>query len=580
MTLLADRVIELGQDGSISVYVHTIRRLLSKESLNAYGEVSLPAGASILELRTIKGSGQTIEPELEFDTGTVAMPALDPGDSIEEEFVNRYSGWNQAPEDVFRFEFGSFVAPVLASRLVVITPGESRISFSGQNGAPSAHSEQAEGKRIQTWEREHIPAADSESFLPGGRLLPTVTIARSDVVDRLRDQLISSTRAGPNVLEAAEALRLRLEPASGERARAKLLYSFVKHAVESDGSDWTTNSASDSLLKGRGSRTLALLALARLTGLRAGLVLARLVDHACGQDLDLQCYSHPLVRFRIGREVADVDAEADDLPFGVVPPSLASSDALMLGTLATGDESVREVAPLAINQAVEKTRADGDLWLNDRGDLTARIQVRLGATRSQELRSQMRGDFGERQSFFEQFARRIFPDSVDITGSALDEHEPEQSLEITVRCRVPQFVDLKGGVADIGQLAPSLGLRGTFLRTPTRRFPLYTGSLFFESTLFRLHLPPGIGLRSLPHDFAIRSEFGDYALHFASSGRRIAIRREFRIPVQLIEPDKYPAFDVFARQIDDAERQQISLEASGYASSVPSSSKLRLPSNK
>jgi hypothetical protein len=145
---------------------------------------------------------------------------------------------------------------------------------------------------------------------------------------------------------------------------------------------------------------------------------------------------------------------------------------------------------------------------------------------------------------------------------------------------VPKFVDLKGGVADIGQLAPALGLRGTFLRTPTRRFPLYTGSLFFESTLFRLHLPPGIGLRSLPHDFAIRSEFGDYALHFASTGRRIAIRREFRIPVQLIEPDKYPAFDVFARQIDDAERQQISLEASGYASSVPSSSKLRLPSNK
>jgi hypothetical protein len=581
VTVLADQVIELGQDGSVSVYVHTIRRLFNKESLNAYGEVSLPAGASILELRTVKGSGQTIEPELEFDAGSVAMPALDPGDCIEEEFVNHYSGWNKAPQDVFRFEFGSFGSPVLASRLVLITPAGYRISFSGHNGAPSPHSEQAEGKTIHTWEREDIPAADAESLLPGGHLLPTVTIAHTDDVgDRLRDQLIRSTRAGPNVLEAAEALRLRLGPASSERARAKLLYSFVKQTIESDRADWTTNSANDSLLKRHGSRTLALLALARLTGIHAGLVLARQIDHACGQDLDLQCYSQPLVRFWIGREVADVDAEADDLPFGVVPPTLASSDALLLRTLATGDESVAEVASLAINQAVEKTQADGDLWLNDRGDLTARIQVHLGATRSQELRSQMRGDLRERQSFFEQFARRIFPDSVDITGSVLDEHDPEQSLEITVRCAVPQFVDLKGRAADIGQLAPALGLRGTFVRTATRRFPLYTESLFFESTSFHLHLPQGIKLRSLPQGFAIRSEFGDYSVHFASTGRQIAIRREFRIPVQLIEPDKYLAFDVFARQIDDAERQQISLEASGYASSAPSSSKLRLPTNK
>ena len=98
------------------MYVHTIRRLFNKESLKAYGEVSLPSGASLLELRTVKVSGQTIEPELQSDSGSVAMPALDPGDSIEEEFVNHYSGWNQTPEDALRFEFGSFMAPVVASR--------------------------------------------------------------------------------------------------------------------------------------------------------------------------------------------------------------------------------------------------------------------------------------------------------------------------------------------------------------------------------------------------------------------------------------------------------------------------------
>jgi hypothetical protein len=84
--------------------------------------------------------------------------------------------------------------------------------------------------------------------------------------------------------------------------------------------------------------------------------------------------------------------------------------------------------------------------------------------------------------------------------------------------------------------------------------------LFFESTVFHLHLPPGIDVRSLPADFAERSEFGEYALRFVRSPRQVDIHRAFRIPVQVVAPEKYAAFVNFALQIDEAERQRISLE--------------------
>ena len=41
---------------------------------------------------------------------------------------------------------------------------------------------------------------------------------------------------------------------------------------------------------------------------------------------------------------------------------------------------------------------------------------------------------------------------------------------------------------------------------------------------------------------------------------QVDVHRDFRIPVQVIAPDRYSAFVNFAVRIDEAERQRISLE--------------------
>ncbi|HEY3768394.1 MAG TPA: DUF3857 and transglutaminase domain-containing protein [Candidatus Angelobacter sp.] len=570
VVLLSDKVIfiqrdarrDIQRDGPVSVYVHRITRPLNKEGISHYGEVSLPRGADLLELRTIKASGEIIEPELAQQKPTISMPALEPGDAIEEEYVMHFAEPNQIPESAGAHTFGSFAAPILYSRLVLLSPADARIRVREQAGLPQPLVGENNGMVVRIWERNNITQTIAESYLPSVNLLPTVTVTAAEKSrDQLRDELIEATRTGLHVDEVAA--ELHLPSGMTETEKAKRLYRFVTTKIDSMGPDWANSPAEDTLATGQGSRTMVLLALARSAGLKAGLVLAHRVDQRCGKEHDLSCYTEPLVRFwPANGEPADVDAESDDLPFGAIPPSLESRDALLISLPAEEDKKLEIVSLPArlANEKNEKSVAEGDLSFHD-GDLVADIQVQLGSVRAQEVRSMLRnaGD-RERQAFFEQLAMRIFPGATAVTGSAAHENDPEQPLKLSLHCTAPQFINRQSSTIEIDQLAPALGLAALYAKTPERKFPLYIESLFFESTVFHLHLPAGMEVRALPADFAGKGEFGEYALHFVRLPHQVDIHRDFRVPVQVVSPEKYSAFVNFTSQIDEAERQRISLE--------------------
>jgi hypothetical protein len=567
VVLLSDKAIfvqhdaqrDIRRDGPISVYVHRITRPLNKEGISRYGEVTLPRGADLLELRTIKASGEIIEPELAQQKPTISMPALEPGDAIEEEYVMHYAEPGQMPESAGVQTFGSFTAPILYSRLVLLSPPDARIHLREQASPPQPLVGENNGMVIRIWERNNIAQTIAESYLPAINLLPTVTVAAAEKSrDQLRDELIEATRSGLHVNEAVAELHLPQN--MGEADLAKHFYRFVTGKIDSTGPDWANNPAEDTFANGQGSRTMALLALARSTGLKAGLVLAHRVDQRCGKEHDSSCYTEPLVRFwPANGDPVDVDAESDDLPFGAIPPFLDTHDALLVPLLAE-EEKRQEIVNLPGKLANEKSLAEGDLSFHD-GDLVADIQVQLSPARAQEIRSILRnaGEH-ERQAFFEQLAMRIFPGATSVTGSAMHENDPEQPLKLSFHCIAPQFINRQNGTVEIDQLAPALGLAALYAKTSQRKFPLSIDSLFFESTVFHLHLPVGIEIRSLPADFVGRSEFGEYTLHFARLPGEVDIHRAFRIPVQIVAPEKYSAFVSFAGQIDEAERQRISLD--------------------
>ena len=233
--------------------------------------------------------------------------------------------------------------------------------------------------------------------------------------------------------------------------------------------------------------------------MKADLLLARKIEQDCGRELS--CFTEPLVRFWLqNHESVNVDAESDDLPFGAIPPSLDAREAHLIPLLAE-EEKKPEIVALNLRLAGERSVAEADLWLSD-GNLVATIDVQLGSMGAHEARNIFRGA-GERekQGFFEQLAMRIFPGAASVGGTAAHENDPEQPLKLLIRCTVPQFVNWQSGAADIDQLAPALGLATLYAKAPTRKFPLLIDSLFFENTIFHLHVPDGMEVHSLPSRF-------------------------------------------------------------------------------
>ena len=557
--LLSDKVVCIRREGPVSIYVHRITRPLNKAGITRYGEVTLSRGADLLELRTIKANGEIIEPELDQQKPTISMPALEPGDAIEEEYVQHYADLDQVPENSAAHSFGSFAAPILHSRFVLLDPPDAAVRVRQQAGLPLPLVGENNGMVVRIWERDNVAQTISEPFLPAVNLLPTVTVAAAEkTIARLRDQLIDASRTGLHVNEAVA--ELHLSQAGGDIEKAKRLYRFVTSKIDSTGPDWAASPAEDTLANGQGSRTTALLAMARAAGLKADLLLARRIEQSCSKELS--CYTEPLVRFWLSNgEPADVDAESDDLAFGDISPSLNAREAHLV-PLQSDEEKKTEIVALNPRLAGEKSFAEADLSFSE-GDLVASIHVQLGSVRAQEVRNTLRsaGEH-ERQAFFEQLATRIFPGATSVTGAAAHESDPEQPLKLSVRCAVPQFMTRQSGVAEINQLAPDLGLAALYARTPTRKFPLLVDSVFFENTVFHVHLPSGMAVHSLPADFTDKTEFGEYTLRFVLLPQQIDIHRDFHIPVQVIAPEKYAAFVNFAMRIEDAERQRISLETS------------------
>jgi hypothetical protein len=217
----------------------------------------------------------------------------------------------------------------------------------------------------------------------------------------------------------------------------------------------------------------------------------------------------------------------------------------------------------------EKSVAEGELFLDENGTMTVELRVRLGAARGQQVRNLLRRtNQRERQMFFDQLAIRIFPGATAISGSSLHQDDPEQAIELVVRCKVPQIIN-RNGPWELDQLVPALGLRELYATSATRNFPLYIESVLFESATFHLHLAPDFQLRSLPPDFTGKTEFGSYSVQFSSGKQEIRIHREFEIPVQIVASQKYEAFANFARQVDDAERGRILLSFHASARNSP-----------
>jgi tetratricopeptide (TPR) repeat protein len=571
ITLLEDKVSCLNDDGSVSVYFHRVVKVLTRAGIENFGEVTLPRGADVLELRTLKQDGSIAEPEFHEHKVSLSMPALSPGDSIEQEYVVNYddkSGIGGHATE-FTFTFGWYRRRIASMRFVAITPVAEEVTTQELNGAPKATVSAKGGRRFQVWEQDGIPDYPEENSVPARDLLPTVKVLSipadgwAGVRDYYRDQLIDATRVGPRT----EATLANLHVEGTEYDRLKALYAFVVSRIRSDQSSvypGNLTCAEDTLASNVGSRTASLVALARAAGLSADVVLTHQLNGLSAVMAE-SAFTRPLVQFNLSGSPTILDVESDNMGFGNISALLDRREALAVPMLPHG--SARTLISLDIHQS-EQSTAEGILRIGPQGGLDARLTLRLGASRSAQMRTMLAGiDPGGRPQFLRDLAERIFPGARDTTGEILNERELDRPLEVVLHCRSSQFPDLAGTPLELEQFVPGLGLRQLYAIADSRRFPLLIDTPLVERTSFRIELPANVHLARRINTVDIRNDFGRYRVSARElNAGSFEITRDFDIPVQVIAPARYPEFRLFATQIDEAERQRFVLSVSSTSS--------------
>jgi tetratricopeptide (TPR) repeat protein len=577
IVLLEEHVARLTPDGHVTVYVHKITRVLDRDGILQYGEVAIPNGASLLALRTIKTDGTIAEPEISRHKATISMPALAPGDTIDEEYILRCQDGGIAEHgDVFDFTFGSFAAPILLSQFVVISPSGLSLQFVPSGNVPDVKVQEWDGQIARTWESREIAQSVAEASMPKAGLLPSIRVLPAtpggwaDIRDFYRSELIDAVRIGSYV----EATAAQISGTTDEQ-KVRAAYRFVtKRIVQSSPAfcSGSVVSAENTLAQYTGDRTVALIAIAQALGIQADLVLVRDAAYPQPEAAALRAYTRPLVlvHLRDGQGMRSIllDAETEGIGFGGIAPTIARNDALFV-TLKQAD--ARDlIAQLPAPMLDDHSTATGEAVFDSEGNLSATVDIRMGASRSAQLRAILAGvESGNRKHFFEQLAARIFPGATDATGEVHNEFDPGHALEVVVRCRAPHFADFRGQPADLDQLVPALGLRKMYASAGPRRTPLFVDTPLIETTTFNIRLPENMRFEAIPANMAEQNEFGSYSVTFTrESENAVSVRRDFRVPVQLIRPEEFGAFSRFARRIDDAERQRFTVEQLGVSASA------------
>jgi tetratricopeptide (TPR) repeat protein len=574
--------------GAVVTLTHEIVRVDSKDAIDRFGEVAVPAGAEILTLRTHKPDGTTREPEDIAGKDTVSAADLQIGDYVEWELLETH-----APASAFapgflseRFYFQSFDAPMARSELLLIVPKGLAVALDRRAGAPAAtDAEGADGTRVLTFVATDVAQLFAErSAVPAIEYVPSVR-ASSGVTWTgwgrfLAEELHDATRASP----AVRALAVKLRASSGgvpARAAAAIVDWVTEHI---EATDELAAPAGVTLARGRGSRVALALALAAELDVPARPVLARsrlLADAtAPTPPQELDDFGDTLLEMDVGPGAAAaahapmfVDLRLRHAPFGYVPPGLDGARTLALDSGRFG---------VARSATADRRTIDMTIRVDDRGAGMAVATEDLAGWPALEWAELMDRFGADRDRLREDFEQRWL--GVQFPGARLRDLEIELPRDAggrvgTARVRysfvashLGVAVDRPGGGGREMRIAPTFfrsqpGRR--FAAEPQRSTALVLGFDVPTRMTAVVELPGAARLDApgIDGDLVV-SRAGGYRFLEARDvepGRPnvIVLRRESVLPIMRVAPEQYAGVAADLRRVDGAEQAEIRIRLGG-----------------
>jgi tetratricopeptide (TPR) repeat protein len=561
-TVLIDR-----EAGQTELY-QGIHGIYTRVGVEREGEMEVLPGAWIQGLREHKPDGRVVD----VDPGTkrpISLPGLEPGDFVEYSW-RRYtppSGLIPGSLDnrsvfVFQGQDRDFVL----SRYVVMHDPELPVKICGHQEGLTTTDEVKDGLRVRTWTAREVPQlrpephiADPSAVIPNVKL--GLNASWAEVGDLVKSAIAGSLLPDAPLPELAAEIRRR---AGGDdpEALARALHAVVNERIKPGGSPLQLGTpASVSASAGEGNRVTVALALSRMVGLEARLLLARPLEL---RGTSMECpspdlFPYALVEIPLKDRIVYLDYTDADYPFDALPLRIAGSDGL---SIPLDPEAPARLVDVERRDPGILQESDADLVLEADGRVTGNLTLTLRGVLSGIVRrvmSEVPPD--RRDTAYRTFVGNYFAGAQVISAKAegLDRQEGDVTLSFAFTGgafgrRLP------AGFA-VPLVAQRLDLLPEYGSLPARLYPLLLDAQEFRRDRVRVRIPEGLRVTALPAPVERDGAFGRYGLTATVDGERLLLERTASIPPRRVEIAEYPELRRFLQSIDDAERGEVELVA-------------------
>ena len=544
--------IELHPGGVATERTHQVIQVLDQQGVEEFGEVTVPHGADVLLLRTVKPDGRTVEPERAgASKGSVSLTGLEPGDYVEVEHLRAVRGLGGAyVADPFYFQVAG--VPLFRSSYVVTAPEGLGLGVDA-HGMPAPEVKREAGREVVRSLRTEVPAFVPEpGAVPMQEYLPFVQVGagaeRTAIQRGLGDAALERTKPTEELRALAAEVRAEAGQGAAPAALARAAYARVARTILGSGSP-LGDDASEVLSRGRGSRLVVLKALLSELGLRTRIALARpfSADAVAYRFPNPGEFTQPLLRVEAGRETFWLDPSLRLSPFGAIPSSVLDVDAMVLPEPGDALEVVRtperalvpETREVSVRVAL-RPDGGGDVEGTDRyfGVMAAAAKAGL-----EKL------DASERRQAVEAMLSRTFGGFAVQDVAIGGEDDPAAPLEIRWRGTVPDLARAAdGGVVVDAPVFPAR-LASRYVQVAQRRTALLLPTAERGVARIEIVAPEGLTARAAPAR-KVETPFGTFARTERAAGRTLVREDRLEVARGRIAPAQYPDFASFAAAVD------------------------------
>ena len=500
-----------------------------------------------------------LEPESIPEKEGISLPGLEPGDAVEIDYLRGISprGPDMPGYSLGAFYFRDDETPMGDSTYEVRAPAPPEIDAHNLRLPQDAVQRDGDSFRFRHSARDVKPLQSEPNQVAESEVMPWVQLGtgagQKDLMRSLADWALMRARPGSTTLElASRSLGTSVEDT------ARKIHAAVAEAVRgrSNGGDFQT-SAAHVLAHGRGNRLVAMKAALASAQIPSHVVFARTftADPAPHRFPRGDLYGYAVLRIDLPGEPAWVDVSYRLAPFNQLPAFLRGQDAWVVPEPGEEPEYIRlpQTFPGQRDGRVLKM----ELSLDPEGVASGTGRDEHHGFEAASLKDSLeRLDGEQRKQAVESTLGR------GLRGVALEslatEHENDVGGPATLvyGFRV-QLARRDGAQLFVpSSLVPSR-LARRWLQTAERQVPLLVDSPEIFTERVSIVLPRGRFLRSAPKPVSIATPFGAYTFRAREESGKLLIEESLSMPQQRVPPDRYAAFAAFARDVDEAQSQEL-----------------------